>query len=75
MKLRVEYTSLATDSSLTEGCQPNWIASDAVTCISQHNEPLSWHQAENYCNQYGGHLISVTNAAVQQVVDALITNR
>ena len=75
MKLRVEYTSLSADSSLTEGCQLNWVAADAVTCIFLHDEPLSWHQAENQCNHYGGHLMSITNAATQQMVDALVTNR
>ena len=75
MKLRMEYTSVAVDTGLTEGCQTDWVVSDAATCILLHNEPLSWRQAENQCNQYGGHLISVSDAAIQQVVDAVVTNR
>ena len=74
-RLRVEYASVTADASLTDGCQLDWVGSDATTCVLLHNDPLSWHQAENRCNQYGGHLVSVVSSAVQQLIDTVITNR
>ena len=50
---------------------------DETACVWLHHEPLSWHEAEAKCSQlaFNGHLVAITNVAIQQVVDTLITNR
>ena len=75
MRLRIRYTSEA-DPRLTNGCGEGVLV-DESTCIWFHPEPLTWHEAEAKCNQLApnGHLVAITNSEIQQVVDALITNR
>ena len=75
IKLTVQFTSIP-EASLTDGCEPDWIASDEQTCILVHDDPpLGWHQAETKCNQLGAHLVAISSSFVQQVVDTAITNR
>lgn len=64
------------DQRLTSGCGEGLLA-DEVTCIWLNHEPLSWHEAEAKCNQLAtnGHLVAITNAGIQQAVDAIIVNR
>ena len=73
-KIVISFRSVP-DLTLTDGCELDWVASDAATCIRVHNEPLNWHEAETKCNKHGGHLVFVANVFVQQTVDAAITSR
>lgn len=75
VRLQVKYTSTH-DSGLIKGCTEG-VAADDNTCIWLNAEPMTWHQAEMKCSQSspGGHLVAVTNPTIQQVVDAVISNR
>lgn len=75
IKLQVQYTSVA-DENLVKGCHEG-VAADEHTCIWLNPEPMTWEEAEISCGQVapGGHLVAVTHPVIQQVVEAVITNR
>ena len=75
IRLQVGYTAIE-DLSLTNGCNEG-VAADEASCIWLNPEHLTWQEAEMRCRQAapGGHLVAVTDASIQQVVDAVISNR
>lgn len=73
--IRLQYSSVA-DVSLTRGCS-HGVSAGENRCVWFQPESLSWHEAELKCNQLAtnGHLVSISDDSIQQVVDAVVTNR
>jgi hypothetical protein len=44
-------------------------------CLWSFNELRQWHEAENICKTYGGHLASIKNDYEQKLIDEMILNR
>lgn len=73
MLINLEYAALPIEEVVSQ-CAFGWILVDQY-CVSAFDELLTWQQAENRCNDLGGHLAAINNDHEQHVVDNMLLNR
>lgn len=73
MRISLEYAALPVEEIVSQ-CAFGWILIDQY-CVSAFDELFSWQQAENRCNDLGGHLAAINNDHEQQLVDDMLLNR
>lgn len=71
--IRLEYSAEPIET-IVSSCGFGWILAGEF-CLSAFNELLSWQEAENYCNVFGGHLTSIQSENEQTLIDAMLLNR
>lgn len=71
--INIDYSAEPIDSIVSQ-CAFGSI-SVGLFCLFSFNELRQWHDAENVCRTYGGHLASIKNDFEQKMIDEMILNR
>lgn len=71
--INIEYTAEPIDSLVSQ-CAFGSIAFGHF-CLWSFNELRQWHEAENICKSFGGHLASIKSDYEQKLIDEMLLNR